>query len=217
MLLRRSAIVAAAFAGGIVGSLQGDLLNGVAYAAGWAFVVWAVIREPAVLLIAVPTSAVFGLFAGTLDAGTSGAFLGTLTYWAVTEPNESLRRRFSLHMFDELINEQLTRPILIFLLAFPFMLIGMAVAGGAGYLIAGDTGGVIGLIAGVLLGFIGAMRYFDRVHALLAQWQLVVLAAGAVVVSLMWDRVPGGLVVAVILYVAIGLVLIIWSRPRNRK
>ena len=144
----------------MVGSLEGGLLDVVVNAAGWTFVAWVATRQPSVLLIALPAAAVVGLLVGSLVSCTSGAFLGTRAFWAFGGPARSPRRRFSFRLLDELVRDELSKKILIFLLAFPFMLVGVVIVAGAGYLVAGDAGAGIGAVAGMLLGVLCALRYF---------------------------------------------------------
>jgi hypothetical protein len=212
-LFGRGALAVVAAAAATLGASQGDLLDAAAYAALWTTVAWAAFRQPSVLLIATPASAVLGLLHGSWGACTTGTFLGVVAYWALALPGASLRKRLSRHFFSEIIGEEFSKPILIFLLGFPFMLAAILGGASAGYLIAGDAGAGVGAIAGILLGIAGGMRYFDRVHEKLAPWQLIVLAAMAATMSLIWDSIPGGLVMALILYTALGIGLILWSRP----
>jgi hypothetical protein len=119
-LIKRAVIVLSGSIGGIIGSYQGGWIDTIAYATVWIFVAWSSLRQPAVLLMATPAFIIFGILDRSLGAATNGAFFGILTYWAVAAPDNSLRRRFSLKFFEELFNDELSKPILIFLLAFPF-------------------------------------------------------------------------------------------------
>lgn len=118
----------------------------------------------------------------------------------------------------KLLDMQLVDPlrlILLFLVAAPFILMFIVIGAVAGYVMAGDLGGGIGSMAGLLVGFGVALRYYERVQAKIRTAQLVPLALLAVVISLSFDHIPGGLVVAAVGFSAIGIGLIIWSgKPR---
>jgi|APLak6261674355_1056100.scaffolds.fasta_scaffold00872_5 hypothetical protein len=216
-LIKRTVIVLSGSIGGIIGSSQGGWMDTIAYATVWIFVAWSSLRQPTVLLMATPAFIIFGILDRSLGAATNGAFFGILTYWAVAAPDNSLRRRFSLKFFEELFNDELSKPILMFLLAFPFMLIAIFILAGTGYLIAGDVGAGIGASLGILLGVVCATRYFDRVYDQLPRRQLIMLAILTGIVSLMWERIPGGFAITLILYTTLGIGLIVWSRMKRRK